>query len=274
MKIFKDGKLNFNHVEQIMQRIVKKVIIWMIFVGLIFGGWLANLRWEEFKPVLAELEEKNPEKYAKMVEEAKSFHIEETQLIYREIESMTREEVISLRYKKWKEKGKTDKKFQEKYYADELLNRVEVRKTSQKDYQSRMDEIHKLKQRQSIKTRFDQWKKTEPWKQRLILLEKCVKYIKVEIKDNAISRKNLEVTKVSTLLAQLSNEPLPVELLCSNLLPIAKSSKEIQKGVLRLKEALNFKYYIKLLEEIGVPKNEIFSFKRELISKARDFNDF
>ena len=97
---------------------------------------------------------------------------------------------------------------------------------------------------------------------------------KVEIKDNAMSRQNLEVTKISTLLAQLSNEPLPVELLCSNLMPIAKSSQEIQKALLRLKEALNFKYYIKLLEEIGIPKNEIFSFKRELISKARDFNDF
>ena len=79
----------------------------MIFGGLVFGGWQANLRWEKFKPVLAELEEKDSEKYEKMVEEAKSFHIEETQLLYREIESMTRKEVITLRYEKWKDKKKS-----------------------------------------------------------------------------------------------------------------------------------------------------------------------
>ena len=257
-----------------MQRTVKKVMIWMIFGGIVFGGWLANLRWEEFKPALAELEEKDPEKYAKMVEEAKSFHIEETQLLYREIESMTRAEVISLRYKKWKDKGKVDKKFLEKYYDDELLNRVEVRKAFQKDYQSRMEEIHDLKQREPVKARYDQWKKTEAWKQRLILHEKCVKYVKVEIKDREIFRKDLEVSKISALLAQLSNEPLPVELLCGNLVPIAKSSKEIQKAVLRLKEILNFKYYTQLLEELGIPKQMIFPFKDELINKARDYNDF
>jgi hypothetical protein len=257
-----------------MQRTVKKVIIWMIFGGIVFGGWQANLLWEEFKPVLTELEGKDPEKYAKMVEEAKSFHIEETQLLYREIESMTRAEVISLRYKKWKDKGKVDKKFQEKYYDAELLNRVEVRKTFQKDYQSRIDEIHDLKQSDPVKARYDQWKKTEAWKQRLVLHEKCVKYIKVEMKDREIFRQYLEVSKISTLLAQLSNEPLPVELLCSNLVPIAKSSKETQKAVLRLKEILNFKYYTQLLEEIGIPKQVILSFKDELINKARDYNDF
>jgi hypothetical protein len=257
-----------------MQRTVKKVIILIVFGGIVFGGWQANLRWEEFKPVLAELEEKDPEKYAKMVEEAKSFHIEEAQLLYGEIESMTRAEVISLRYKKWKDKGKVDKKFQEKHYDDELLSRIEVRKTFQKDYQSRMDEIHDLKQREPVRARYDKWKKTEAWKQRLILHEKCVKYIKVEIKDREIFRQDLEVSKISMLLAQLSNEPLPVELLCGNLVPIAKSSKEIQKAVLRLKEILNFKYYTQLLEEIGIPKQVILPFKDELINKARDYNDF
>ena len=90
----------------------------MILGGLLFGGWQANLRWEEFKPVLAELEEKHPGKYAQMIEEAKFFHTEETQRLYHEIESMTREEVITLRYENWQEKRKADKEFSEKYYDD------------------------------------------------------------------------------------------------------------------------------------------------------------
>lgn len=246
----------------------------MIFGGLIFGGWQANLRWEQFKPVLAELEERDSEKYAEMVAEAKSFHVKEAKSLYREIETMTREAVITLRYEKWRKKRKADKEFHEEYYDKELLNRVEVRKAFQEDYQSRIDEIQKLKQRQPVKARFDHWKKTEPWKQGLILHEKCVKYVKMEIKDREVFRQDLEVSKVSTLVAQLSNEPLPVELLCNDLVPVTQSANKVQEMVLGLKEILNFKYYTQLLEEIGIPKKEIFLFKDEISSKVRDYNDF
>ena len=230
----------------------------MILGGLAFGGWQANLRWEEFKPVLAELEERHPEKYAQMVAEAKSFHIKETKRLYHEIESMTREEVINLRYENWQEKRQADKEFNEKYYDDELLNRIEVKKALLKDYQSRMDKIRKLNERQPVKVRFEQWKKTEPWKQKLILHEKCVKYVKMEIKDREVFRRGLEISKVSTLMARLSNKPFPVELLCNDLVPVAKSPQKIQEAIQRLKATLTFNYYIRLLEEVGIPKKEIF----------------
>jgi len=250
---------------------MKKLIQLMILGGLVFGGWQANLRWEEFKPVLAELEEKHPGKYAKMVEEAKSFHIKETQRLYHEIESITREEVITLRYEKWQKKRKEDKEFNEKYYDDELLNRIEVQKALLKDYQSRMDEIRELNDHQPVKVRFEQWKKTKPWKQRLILREKCVKYVKMEIKDREAFRRGLEISKVSTLMARLSNKPLPVELLCNDLVPVAQSDQKM--AILRLKETLTFDYYIRLLEEVGIPQKEIFSFNDELKGKIRNFND-
>jgi len=243
----------------------------MILAGLIFGGWQANLRWEEFQPVLAELEEKHPEKYTQMVEEAKSFHIKETQRLYHEIESMTKEAVITLRYEKWQEKRKADKKFYEEYYDEELLNRVEVQKSLREDYQARMDEIRVLNERQPVKIRFEQWKKTAPWQQRLILHEKCVKYVKMEIKDREVFQRGPAISKVSTLIARLSNAPLPVELLCNDLVPVAQA--KIQEAILRLKETLPFNYYIQLLEEVGIPRSEIFSLKDELQAKVRNYND-
>ena len=252
---------------------MKKLIMLMILGGLAFGGWQANLRWEEFKPVLAELEERHPEKYAQMVAEAKSFHIKETKRLYHEIESMTREEVINLRYEKWQEKRQADKEFNEKYYDDELLNRIEVKKALLKDYQSRMDEIRKLNERQPVKVRFEQWEKTELWKQRLILHEKCVKYVKMEIKDREVFRRGLEISKVSTLMARLSNKPFPVELLCNDLVPVAKSPQKIQEAIQRLKATLTFNYYIRLLEEVGIPKKEIFLFNDELKGRASNFTD-
>jgi hypothetical protein len=186
---------------------------------------------------------------------------------------MTREEVINLRYEKWQEKRQADKEFNEKYYDDELLNRIEVKKALLKDYQSRMDEIRKLNERQPVKVRFEQWKKTEPWKQKLILHEKCVKYVKMEIKDREVFRRGLEISKVSTLMARLSNKPFPVELLCNDLVPVAKSPQKIQEAIQRLKATLTFNYYIRLLEEVGIPKKEIFLFNDELKGRARNFTD-
>jgi len=252
---------------------MKKLIKLIIFGGLVYGGWQANLLWEDFKPVLAELEGKHPEKYAQMVEEAKSFHIKETQRLYHEIESMTREEVIALRYEKWQEKRKADKEFNEKYYDDELLNRIEVQKDLLKDYQSRMDEIRGLNERQPVQVRFEQWKKTEPWKQRLILHEKCVKYVEMEIKARSAFRRGLEISKVSVLMARLSNKPLPVELLCNDLVPEVRSEQQVQDAIQRLKETLTFDYYIQLLEEVGIPRKEMFSFDDELKGKIENFND-
>ncbi len=171
-------------------------------------------------------------------EQAKSFHVKEAQQLFKEIESMTRGEVILLHYEKWKEKRKNDKKFAEESCDDELQNRIEVKKAFQKDYLSRMDELRELQEVQPVKIRFEQWKKTEPWKQRLVLHEKCVKYIKMEIKDREVFRRNLGISKVSTLMARLSNEPLPVELLCNDLVPVVQP--KIQKAILRLKETLTF----------------------------------
>ena len=94
---------------------------------------------------------------------------------------------------------------------------------------------------------------------------------KMEIKDREVFRRGLEISKVSTLIARLSNEPLPVELLCNDLVPVAQSDQKM--AILRLKETLTFDYYIRLLEEVGIPQKEIFSFNDELKGKIRNFND-
>lgn len=250
-----------------------KLIKLMIFAGLVFAGWQGNLRWEAFKPVLAELEAKHPEKYLTMIDEAKSFHIGETKRLFHEIDTMSREAVITLRHEKWREKRKQDKKFHEKYYDDELLNRVEVRKNYRKEYQARADAIRKMGEHKPIKARFEKWKKMDPWQQRLILHEKCVKYIKMELGERKVFRSDLEISKVSTLVAQLSNEPMPVELLCNNLVPGTQSPEEIQAMVLRLKGILTFRYYTQLLQEVGIPKRETIPFKDELSGRIRDYND-
>ena len=75
---------------------------------MVFSGLQIYLKWEEFKLVLTELEEKDPEKYARMENEAKSFNIEETMKLYRELDEMTLAEAIDVKYKNFLKKRSLD----------------------------------------------------------------------------------------------------------------------------------------------------------------------
>ena len=256
-----------------MKKTIKNLIKLSILGALVFGGWQADLKWEEFKPVLAELEEKDPEKYAKMVEEAQSFHIKETKKLYRELDRMTFAEVIDLRYSKLLEKRKTDKKYREDSYDEELQTREKERKSKLKNDDAKIEELKNLHMKKPVKVRFDQWGKIQPWQQRLILREKCIKYFKRQIEDNQTQNNGLKTSKVSTLVSRAGQEPLEIENLCEGLVPMTSDPQVIQSSILRLKKSMNFFYFSQLLDETGIPRAVIFPFKDELEGMSRDYND-
>jgi hypothetical protein len=256
-----------------MNKTIKKLIKLSIFGGLVFGGWQAYLKWEEFKPVLAELEEKDPEKYAKMMEEAKSFHINETRKLYRKLDNMTFAEVIDLRYSKFLEKRKTDKKYREESYDEELQTRKKERKSKLEDNRAKIEELKNLHMKKSVKVNFSQWGKIQPWQQRLILREKCIKYFKKQLEDSQTQNNGLKTSKVTTLLVRVGQEPLEIENLCEGLVPMTSDPQVIKNSILRLKESMNFYYFAELLEETGIPRAVVFHFKDELKGMSRDYND-
>ena len=256
-----------------MNKFIKKVIKLSIFGGLVFGGWQANLKWEEFKPVLAELEEKDPEKYAKMVEEAQSFHIDETKKLYRELDRMTFAEVIDLRYSKFLEKRKGDKKFREDSYDEELQTREKERKSKLENDLAKIEELKKLHLKKPVKVRFGQWGKILPWQQRLILREKCIKYFKKQVEDSQIQNNGLKTSNVTTMVSRVGQEPLEIENLCEGLVPMTSDPQVVQNSILSLKESMNFFYFSQLLEETGIPRAVVFPFKDELEGMSRDYND-
>jgi hypothetical protein len=256
-----------------MNKFIKKFIKLSIFGALIFGGWQANLKWEEFKPVLTELEKKDPEKYAKMVEEAQSFHINATKKLYRELDRMTFAEVIDLRYSKHLEKRKTDKKYREDSYDEELQTREKERKSKLETDHAKIEELKKLHLKKPVKVRFGQWMEIQPWQQRLVLREKCIKYFKRQIEDRETQSDGLKTSKVITLISRVGHEPLEIENLCDGLVPMTSDPKVIQSSILSLKESMNFFYFAQLLEEIGIPRAVVFPFKDELEGMSQDYND-
>ena len=260
-----------------MKKIKKLSIkfIKIIFFGIIiYGGWLAYQKWESFKPVLTELQEKHPEKYEKMWEEAKSFHISEARKFYHELNEMTQAEVIDLRYKKFLEKRNADKKFKEDSYEEELQLRIKERKSKLADNVSKIEELKSLDQNKPVKIRFETWKKKKPWQQKLILSEKCIKFFKKELADKQMAKSGLKNSKVSALISRVGKEPLEVENLCENLVSSISSHEDIQDLILRLKESMSFFYFIQLLDETGIPRATVFQFNEKLDGMTRDFNNF
>jgi hypothetical protein len=256
-----------------MNKTIKKLIKLSIFAGLLFGGWQTYLKWEEFKPVLAELEEKDPGKYTKMVEEAKSFHINETKKLYRELDNMTFAEVINLRYSKFLEKRKADKKYREESYDEEMQTRKKERKSKLEDNRTKIEDLKNLHMTKPIKVRFSRWRKMEPWQQGMILREKCIKYFKKQVEDSQTQNNGLKTSELNTLVSRVGQEPLEIENLCEGLVPMTYDPQVIKSSILRLKESMNFFYFAEFLEEIGIPKAVVFAFKDELAGMSRDYND-
>lgn len=264
--------LVFIYMRKRAKKFIKKFIRLSIFGVVIFGGWQANLKWEAFKPILTELEEKDPEKYAKMVDEAKFFHINEAINLYRQLDKMTFADVIDLRYKKFLEKRKADKKFREKSYDEELQIRIKERAAKLEDNKSRIEDLKILRQKKSIKVRFGEWGKMNPWRQGLILREKCVKYFKKEMEDRQARQDGLKVSRLSTLVSRPGKEPLEAELLCNDLVSSAARPEDVQDSILRLKKSMSFYYFTRLLNETGIPRETIFAFDEKLEGMTNDHN--
>ena len=251
---------------------MKKIIKLIILIVLIFFGWLAYQQWESFKPVLAKLEEKHPEKYEQMWEKAKSFNISESKKLYRELKEMPMADVFDLRYKKFLEKRNSDAKFKEDSYEEELQIRIKERKSKLEGNPSKIKDLENLNQHKPFKIRFEKWKKLKPWQQKIILRDKCVKFVKKELEDRKTQTSGLKISKVSALISRIGKKPLEIENLCENLVSSSTGQEDIQASILRLKESMNFFYFKQLLDEVGISRATIFKFKEELNSMTRDYH--
>ena len=127
--------------------------------------------------------------------------------------------------------------------------------------------------KKTVKVRYNEWGKVQPWQQRLILREKCIKYFKKQVEDSKTRNNGLKTSKVTTLVSRVGQEPLEIENLCEGLVPMTSNPQVIKSSMLKLKESMNFYYFAELLEETGIPRAVVYNFKDELEGISRDYND-
>ncbi|KMP11399.1 hypothetical protein UR09_02105 [Candidatus Nitromaritima sp. SCGC AAA799-A02] len=250
-----------------IKSILKKLAM-LLFVALGYGAYYG---WQQTRPVLDELREKDPEKFDLMVQKAKAVHIKEAKKLFDELDAMTQRDVVYLRYKKWQEKRKADKDFK----LSDLEEKLEQREKAGEERKNKHElELRALAVRVDKKGKIQhvEWKKAEPWQKSIVLREKCIKYLKMEEMDSRRRKNARELSRISSILERPKKTSWSIPEYCMNAIPTTHSEEIVRRAVQRLRGEMNYYYYVRLLNEIGVPE-ETLKFHKKLEGMSGYFTD-
>ena len=261
-----------------MKIIIKGAVVLLLLLGA--GGFYS---WKQFEPTAIALKLKDSEKYDLMIAEAKSVTgFGEAQKLYDELKSMTPRDVIDVRYRKWKDKQATDKEFSKAYLEQEQKSRGQVNSERKLTHSKKIRTL--VSNPEHTKLRINNWKNSKPQQKVMALREKCAKYLKIEEMDRRRRKNLLELSRVSSILdrpnkvscdKKTADICMAVSLAeyCMDLVPNTDENKIVLQAIGRLKGKMNYFYYLKMLEEIGVPIKDL-EFEQQLKGVSNFFTEF
>lgn len=238
-----------------------KLLMVLLVLALVGGGVFA---WKKVTPVMAVLKEKDPEKYEAMIALAKSFDFSEAMNNYMELDRMTYEEVLTVRYNSLKKKRQQDADFRESHWEKEWELREDARALKKEEHQNQLKELIRLSEKRRGSVLLMDWKKSGAWEKGLLLREKCIKYLEVEKKENQGRRKIHKLPRIAPLLRKPRETSLTVPEICEEWVPISHDEAQVVSALENLKNEMDYFFFVQLLDEIGVPRQDVFSFPAQL----------
>ena len=234
-------------------KIIIKIVILLVLV--LCGGAYYGL--QQFQPTLDKLRDKDQEKYDLMMAEAKSvIGFGTAQKIYDELNAMTPREVVDLKYRKQQKRLEEDKEFSDASFEAQQ----KIREQADIERKSRHELALQTLIAKPIKNKNHhaaEWQKSEPWQKSMILRKKCIKYLKLEQIDGQRRKNVLELSRVDSILDRPKNTSWLIPEYCKSLFPYTNKNKTALKAMQLLKEKMNYFYYVKMLEEIGVSRDDL-----------------
>ncbi|MBI4390168.1 MAG: hypothetical protein HY580_08310 [Nitrospinae bacterium] len=254
---------------RIVSRLLKTLFLLSVVSGLVWGF----LAWKKIKPELDELQKKDPERYALMIQTAKSFSIEKTRKIYNDLQAMTQYDALVLRYDKLKKKWQDDSKFRETELKDRETSITQIKEVKRRQYESFIEGLEASPGHYEEKGLMIRWAIAPPWQKVLILREKCVKYLDLERKTGHRRRNPANLPRSAVLLDRPENHSFSIPELCQDLVPAGYDEQAVSDALNALKDTINYFYMVELLDEIGIPRNAIFPADARMHRMATDFAD-
>jgi len=238
-----------------------KVLLLFLGVALAGGGvfWVVKIT-----PVLAVLKEKDPEKYKTMIAQAKSLDFEKTMKTYTELDRMTYEEILTVHYNAWKKKKQEDPDFFESHWEKEEALREEEKAIKKEEHQKQVMDLIRLSEKERRNEVLKDWQKSGAWEKGLLLREQCVKYLRLEKKENQEKRKIYKLPRIARLLSKAGEASLTIPEICEAWVPLSNEEGKVTLAMEKLKNNMDYFFFVQLLDEIGVPRQDVFSLPAQL----------
>jgi hypothetical protein len=257
----------------VLLRRIGRVVPQVLTVPLVLVV-LAAAVYEWQKPVLNQLQEKDAYRYERMVDEASRFHWINAWSQYATLKEIGLAELYQERYQRWKHQWQTSGEFRQSVLRQKAEARGQIKKSQAKQYDRQKQELERYRKKQDPVLLRVHWEQATPWQKSLILRDRCVRYLNQELEDHRKRRHVKGSLHGAALLAQSRIANANPGNLCREMIPLSHDTPAVHRALGKLKTGMNYYYFVRLLDDIGIPDSELFTVTGKLEGMTRDFNGF
>jgi hypothetical protein len=241
---------------------------------LIFGGGGTGvILFSVYKPQIELLNDKDPDRYKKMTKAVKNLKLKKAYKLYRELDALSKEQVYELRYAKWKDRWEKDKEFRDQSLKSRFEENKALSEVREERYANRIAKVeHEETGQAAIR---ETWKKASTWDRGLLLRYACVHYLHEE---------RMDMKKRSNVEQPALRQPIRIHdgvvsgmsesARCEEWVEVSHDPESLKRSLQHLSAGMNYYYYSRLLEAVGLSSEQVFSAEDRATKMAGDFERF
>jgi hypothetical protein len=226
------------------------------------------------KPALQKLQEKDAYRYEQMVDEVSGLHWINAWNQYAALKEISPTELYQERYQRWKQQWAASAEFRQNVLRQKAQVREQIKESQIKKYSFEELELEQFRRKQDPVLLRVHWEQATPWQKSLILRDRCVRYLNQELEDYRQRHHVKGSLHGATLLAQSRIANASPGQLCREMVSLSHDTPSVHRALGKLKKGMNYYYFVRLLEDIGIPDSELFTVTGKLEGMTRDFNGF
>ncbi|MFQ5483482.1 MAG: hypothetical protein ACE5ER_12085, partial [Nitrospinaceae bacterium] len=186
---------------------------------------------------------------------------------------MTPAQVYALKYEKWKASWEQDSKFREAALQERDAVHEQERLARNEGYAHRMNGLTVLRG-SSPAARRAVWGQATPWQKNLILRDACTRSLARQVREetHSLNRRRHQEREAFGVGAR-ALAPLPAED-CARWVMPGYSPASVDRSLLRLKKGMNYFYFVRMVEAVGLPREGLFTLQGRLARMTDSYEEF
>jgi hypothetical protein len=256
----------------LLQRLGKVVPLALAVLLVVAVAGFGVYQWQQ--PVLLKLQEKDSYRYERMADEVSRLHWINAWNQYVELKEISLAELYREQYRRWKQQWATSKEFRQSVLRQKVEAREQIKKAQKKKYDQQQQELAQYRRKKDPALLRVHWEQATPWQKSLILRDRCVRYLNQELEDYRQRHHVKGSLHGVARLAQSRIANVSPGSLCRGMVSLSHDTPSVHRALGKLKKGMNYYYFVRLLEDIGIPDSELFTVMGKLEGMTRDFNGF